>query len=44
MSVVEMQIQVANAYPGWKWKQRVNGMSANQVRAIWFRLKGVGKI
>ena len=44
MSVVEMQAQVANAYPGWKWKQKVSKMSSNQVQAIWFRLKGVGKI
>lgn len=44
MSVVEMQIQVANAYPGWKWRHRVNNMASKQIKEIWFRLKGCGKL
>lgn len=35
---------VANAYDGKAWKQKVKGMSEEQIVAIYMRLKLQGKI
>ena len=38
LSVDAMRNIVRTAYPGDKWKNKVNNMSDNQVMAIYFRM------
>lgn len=48
MHIVEMRRQVIYAYAGkhknTPWECKVNKMSDQQVKAVFFRLKGQGKL
>lgn len=40
----EMRKQIAGAYPGYTWKNKVKYMKENQVQAIWHRMVRDGQI
>lgn len=39
----EMRLAIKSVYGGWKWKNRVDGMPANQVVAIYRNFESSGK-
>lgn len=39
----KMRAEIKEVYPGWKWRTRVDGMSDNQVFAIFLKFKSEGR-
>lgn len=44
MDIKQMRELIMGAYPGGKWKKRVEAMSDDQVVSVYNRLKSEGKI
>lgn len=44
MSVVNMREWVKSAYPGDKWRKKVENMSDSQIVAVYYNLLRSGKI
>jgi len=44
LSIEQMRTEVMNAYPGDKWKYRVNRMGEDQIIAVYHRLSQTGKL